>query len=739
MSGTQNRLVSRQEIADLAGIDRGLLSVWKGRYRSFPRPRSSREGDFFVLAEMIEWLKTRKIPKGQLLQTERKGCTYADRVVRNSRQRGIDRSGPPVVRNGAGRKRSDRADAALAELYGPLAQRVCGSGPQMDYLQLLLCSVFVRVRARDQWARISDMAAKAVADQSDPAKLLDSLGAIVDAVLREHGVLPGVRPVFARLQPEAAEDVAQVLRTCHGLDHDAFTAILDRFAEWCQRDSSEFFTPPSIVRLATEIMLHEVARPVLCHDPFLRFGEFLSGAVSAVMNVEATGYGGRPEQLRLAAMNIAVRGANVVNLLPGDVLSQRDLSERPVRADVIMTNPPFNQKTTGEWPSPYGGWPFRAPPKKNGNFAWLQHILASLRDGGRAAVVMPNQAGVTEDKDELAIRAAMVEQGVVEGIIALPPGLFAATPAPVSIWLLSRPEKIKDSVLLIDARAAGEKKAGKRWLRERDLQTIVECYREWRSAAEEFRPKELDRGGVAVAVSFADIKRFAYSLSPADYRPIPREFAGENAVPLRILCEIQAGPSNSIVKGLDFVDDGIPLVVPTQLQHRCIMEEHTRRVSPGDAVKLEKFHLRDRDILCVRTGTLGPCAIANKGNEGMLFGTALIRLRVRDPSVVDAQYLIAFLSLPSTKTWIENKAAGTTIPSISSASLGKLLVPLPSLDKQRRIGAEVAAADAGIAGLRKQIQIAEEKRVKTATALFAGNLSSPVDAHRAAKGSGTLA
>ncbi len=457
------------------------------------------------------------------------------------------------------------------------------------------------------------------------------------------------------------------------------------------------------------------------------------------MNAEATGYGGHPEQLRLAAMNIAVRGADVVDLLPGDVLSQRDLSERLVGADFIMTNPPFNQKTSGEWPSPYGGWPFQAPPKKNGNFAWLQHIFASLRDGGRAAVVMPNQAGVTEDKDELAIRAAMVEQGVVEGVIALPPGLFAATPVPVSIWLLSRQEKIRDSVLLIDVRAAGEKKAGKRWLRERDIQAIAECYREWRSAAEEFRTKELDQGGVAVDVSFADIKGLAYSLNPADYRPIPGEFAGENTVPLHILCEIQTGPSNSIVKQLDFVDDGIPIVVPKQLQHRCIIEEHTRRVPPGDAAKLEKFHLKDRDILCVRTGTLGPCAIANNSNDGMLFGTALIRLRVRDPSVVDAQYLIAFLSLPSVKTWIENKAAGTTIPSISSASLGKLLVPLPSLDRQRRIGAEVAAADAGIAGLRKQIQIAEEERAKTATALFLGNLSSPVDARRAGIGSGTLA
>ncbi len=723
MIETGNRLVSRKEVAALAGITRATLSMWKRRHPDFPRPQSSEEGEFFVLAEVLEWLRTRPIPEGQLLPTERKGCTYADRIIRNSPNRIVDRSAPSGARDGADRQSSSHADA-LAELYGPLAQRVCGSGPQMDYLQLLLCAVFVRVRAPEQWARISDLSAKAVADQGDPAKLLDSVGAVVDAVLRGHGVLPGMRPIFARLQPDAVEDVAQVLRTCHDLDHDSFREILDRFAEWGQRDSSEFFTPSSIVGLATEIMLHEVTGPVRCHDPYLRFGEFLAGVVSAVEDVEATGYGHRPEQLRLAAMNIAVHGADIANLLPGDVLAAKDLSGRPIGADIVVSNPPFNQKVSGEWTPPEGGWPFKVPPKKNGNFAWLQHVFASLRDGGRAAVVMPNQAAVSDNEDELAIRAAMVERGVVECVITLPPGLFATTPVPVSIWILTRQEESRQSVLLIDARAAGKKQAGKRILREQDKKSIVGCYFDWRTSTPEFRTRDLDRGGLAVAVSLADIKRHAYSLGPADYRPIPGNIAGRNLAPLRALCEIQAGPSNNIIKKIQYADNGVPIIAPTQLRYRRITDEHTRSVLPAVAAGMRKFQLRERDILCVRTGSLGPCAIADRSNEGMLFSTSLLRLRVLDPSSVDALYLLAFLSLPSTRTWIENKAAGTTIPSISSANLGKLLVPLPSLDEQRRIGAEMATADAGIAALQKQIRVAEAERTSAATALFAGMASS---------------
>ncbi|MEV4157835.1 restriction endonuclease subunit S [Nocardia salmonicida] len=147
---------------------------------------------------------------------------------------------------------------------------------------------------------------------------------------------------------------------------------------------------------------------------------------------------------------------------------------------------------------------------------------------------------------------------------------------------------------------------------------------------------------------------------------------------------------------------------------------HTgRRVSHVDAHRLDRFNVRASDILCVRTGTLGPCAIVDPGCEGMLFSTGLIRLRIKAVDKIDPHYLIAFLSLPSTVAWIENKAAGTSIPSISSSTLKKLSVPLPPLDEQRRIGAEVAAADEQIALLHQKIQDRDQQRVDTATALFA--------------------
>lgn len=627
-------------------------------------------------------------------------------------------SGQPATGNRFGRQRSDHTEA-ISELYGPLAHRVRGGGPQTDYLNLLVCSVFVRTRAPEQWAKVTDLVADGVADQSDPTELLDSIGEIADTVLREHGVPEGMRRAFARLQPTAVEDVAQVLRTCHDLGHDSLPALLDRFAAWGQRDGSELHTPPGIVQLVTDSLLGEVTGPVQCHDPYLRSGEFLSRAAAVVPGIVTSGFGRHPDQLRLAAMTIAAHGAEATGLVPGDALAPDGKLHTPKRFDFVVTNPPFNQKASGEWPVPAGGWPFGTPPKKNGNYAWLQRVFASLSDGGRAAVIMPNQAGVSEDKAELTIRAAMVDRGVVECVVALPPGLFPTTAVPVSIWFLVRQKDTRDSVLFIDARATGEKNAGQRRLSEDDVRSIIDVLHAWRLGAGEFKPKDLGRGGIAVGASLADIRDLGYSLSPADHRPIPGTVAAENAVPLHTLCEIQAGPSNAILKKLPTVDNGVPIIAPAQLRHRGITDEHTKRVSPKDAARLEKYQLRDRDILCARTGTLGPCAIADHSTAGALFATGLIRLRVRDLAKVDPRYLVAFLTLPSTVTWIENKAAGTTIPSISSANLGKLPVPLPSMDEQQRIGADLADADADIVALHKQIQNAEDERTNTAIAFFA--------------------
>ncbi|MGV9409283.1 N-6 DNA methylase [Nocardia sp. NPDC003693] len=722
MNNSERQMVSRREIMNLAAISSPLVSKWKERHFDFPQPRLSDQGEFYVLAEMIEWLRGRPIPaKSRLSDYEPPGTTYADRIVRKLRNLPPFPIDPPAPSNVVARMDTDHVNQ-LADLFGAVATRISGGDASTEYLQLVLGSVFVCDRDSANWKEIGRLVGTAAArPETKPAELLAAVAVVIDRVLRAHGVLPGLGPVFARLRPTSVKDVAQVLRACDGLDRRSFPALLDRFASWSPRKSNEFVTPAALVELVTEIVIDSAAGDFHCHDPYMRSGEFASSAAARAADATVSGVGRDSTQERLAGMSSAIHGADVSRLNRSVAAPLVSSANWPIGVDFVVTNPPFNQKTTGQWREPDGGWPFGTPPRKNGNFAWLQRVYASLTPGsGRAGVVMPNQAGTSEDREELAIRTAMIDAGAVECVIALPAGLFATTPVPVSIWILSRPSEVRDSVLLIDARSVGDKQGGRRYLSERDVSTIVDCHRAWILGGLRGDPLDFGGGNIAFAVGHDEIARCGYSLSPADYRVIPGVPTAARTVPLAELCDLRAGPSNDIVKTLDLVEGGVPLIAPAQLLHRRVVADQARRISHAAADRLGRFQVRPLDILCARTGTLGPCAIIDSDDELMLFSTALIRLRVKDKvDVIDPRYLLAFLSLPSTVAWIENKAAGTSIPSISSANLGKLLVPLPPLAEQRRIGDQLATTDEQIVRLHRKVQDLNKLRVDLAVTLFA--------------------
>jgi type I restriction enzyme M protein len=103
-------------------------------------------------------------------------------------------------------------------------------------------------------------------------------------------------------------------------------------------------------------------------------------------------------------------------------------------------------------------WDYGIPPEHNANFAWLHLVTSVLSNGRRAAVLMANAASDSQNPRERAIRAAMVEDGVVECIVALPPKLVRSTAIPVTLWPLRNPSQKNDSeILFVDATGAGRR------------------------------------------------------------------------------------------------------------------------------------------------------------------------------------------------------------------------------------------------------------------------------------------
>jgi type I restriction enzyme M protein len=219
----------------------------------------------------------------------------------------------------------------------------------------------------------------------------------------------------------------------------------------------DLVTPDSLVRCMVELADPRPGQSV--HDPFCRSGEFLARTArkldSAGVQRRRTALSGvspNEHHWRLSSL-IAMLGRLDVDLGDGlgDALIRSNEERRAF--DIVVTNPPFNIRHTE---LPHGRWIYGDPPRHNANFAWLQQAASLLKDNGRAVVLMPNSAGVSEKVSEATIRKRMIQAGVVECVVALPPSLFRSTTIPVSIWILrglaSRSDK---RVLLVDATGLG--------------------------------------------------------------------------------------------------------------------------------------------------------------------------------------------------------------------------------------------------------------------------------------------
>jgi type I restriction enzyme M protein len=148
--------------------------------------------------------------------------------------------------------------------------------------------------------------------------------------------------------------------------------------------------------------------------------------------------------------------------------------------DYIVVNPPFSDKNWTHGLKEYGrfdGYGDR-PPQKNGDFAWLLHILKSLKRNGKAAVILPHGV-LFRGNAEANIRRAIIDNGYIKGIIGLPANLFFGTGIPACIIVIDKENTgERDGVFMIDASREFTKDGNKNRLRERDIHKIVTVFNE---------------------------------------------------------------------------------------------------------------------------------------------------------------------------------------------------------------------------------------------------------------------
>lgn len=160
---------------------------------------------------------------------------------------------------------------------------------------------------------------------------------------------------------------------------------------------------------------------------------------------------------------------------------------------------------------------------------------------------------------------------------------------------------------------------------------------------------------------------------------------------LKDIAEIQTGPFGSQLHKEDYVEVGTPIVTVEHLGHRTFTEQNLPRVSEEEKVRLDKYVLKEGDIVFSRVGSVDRCSYVDSAHDGWMFSGRC--LRVRSTEQIESMYLYYYFCWEKVKQFVRNIAVGATMPSINTKIMGEIPVLVPSLDEQKKIGEILSSID----------------------------------------------
>jgi type I restriction enzyme M protein len=267
---------------------------------------------------------------------------------------------------------------------------------------------------------------------------------------------------------------------------DAYEYLMRHFATESGKSKGQFYTPAEVSRVIASVIgisPQNTKASTTAYDPTCGSGSLLlKVAAQAGKPITLEGQEKDVTTAGLARMNMILHDFPTANILSGNTLAAPKFKdgEKLRTYDYVVANPPFSDKTwtTGLTPSkdPFQRFAWGEPPAKQGDYAYLLHIIRSMKGAGKAACILPHGV-LFRGNAEATIRQQLVRSGYLKGIIGLPANLFYGTGIPACIVVLDKENAAgRKGVFMIDASKGFIKDGNKNRLREQDIHRIVDIF-----------------------------------------------------------------------------------------------------------------------------------------------------------------------------------------------------------------------------------------------------------------------
>ncbi len=432
---------------------------------------------------------------------------------------------------------SDRFENRRAELVAE------GKANYVDMVEFYTMQNVFYLPEGSRWSTIVKQA-----KQDDIAVRIDSA---LHAVEKSNPSLKGALPdnYFSRMGIDVAK-LAALIDSINNIDTVAdeqgeseqdivgrvYEYFLGKFAATEGKGGGEFYTPKCVVNLLAE-MIEPYSGKI--YDPccgsggmFVQSVKFITSHSGNQKDISIYGQEQTSTTYKLAKMNLAIRGISAnLGEVPADTFFKDQHPD--LKADYILANPPFNLKAwrgADELTDDPRWSGYDVPPAGNANYGWILHMVSKLSESGVAGFVLANGSMSTSTSGEGAIRQKIIENDLVDCMIALPGQLFYTTQIPVCLWFLTKSKKARKvkghselnqrdrvgETLFIDARNHGTMvDRTHKELTEADIAEIARTYHAWRGESKDGEYE--DKPGFCKSSTLADIQANDYVLTPGRY------------------------------------------------------------------------------------------------------------------------------------------------------------------------------------------------------------------------------